>query len=117
MEDLIKEVKDFVKSTTSKGTKIILLSVTGSRGKDMNSVETSDYDCKVVVLYPLRDYILQNVKPVRRFETIFHKESQELEVSIISLLQVNQWCLHSNQAAYDILFTPIQPIKVQRIRH
>ena len=112
MENVQKIVEKFVKSKTPEGTEIVLLSVIGSRGKNLAS-KNSDYDCKVIVLHPKREYLLQKVKNIKRYETILEEENQELEITIISLLQMNQWCLESNPSANDILYTPIQRLKVQ----
>ena len=112
-------VSAYIYSKTPTQTKIILMSVVGSRGKNMSSGEASDYDLKVVVLYPTKHYLLQKIKPVikkdwptiQKCPQFDNLKVNELECSIICLHQFTQWCVLSNQAAYDILFTPIHLLK------
>merc|ERR1712141_618548 len=75
--EYIKEtVLNLLKSKTPVGTEIIVMSVTGSRGKHLAS-EDSDYDIKVIVTYPLHYYMLQKVESaikVKSFENPKNKD-------------------------------------------
>ena len=109
--EYIKEaVLNLLKSKTPVGTKIIVMSVTGSRGKNLAS-EDSDYDIKVIVTYPLHYYMLQKVESAIKVKSFENPKNKDIEVTIISLHNFIQWCLFSNPAAHDVLYTPIQLMK------
>lgn len=107
-------ITSLVESRTPPQTKILLMAVVGSRGKRLSSEDIdSDYDVKVVVLYPKKHYLLQKTSDTKNM--VAHDASKygntDLEMTIISVLKFIQWCIESNQTAFDVLFTPIHMIK------
>ena len=107
-EDLFENhVTTIVSMNTPKNSEIKLIAVTGSRGKGMNSNE-ADYDIKVVVQYPIREYLCQSIKHVIKLESPAKFGNCEVEITLISVKTMLLWCVNSNLAILDILYSPLQ---------
>ena len=114
MASLENHIATLVEARTPPQTKILLMALGGSRGKKLSSEDTdSDYDAKVVVMFPKNYYLLQKGKDTSKMQA--HEASKyastDCELDIISVLKFIQWCVESNQAAFDILFSPIHLTK------
>ena len=114
MASLENHIATLVEARTPPQTKIILMALGGSRGKKLSSEDTdSDYDAKVVVMFPKNYYLLQKGKDTSKMQA--HEASKyastDCELDIISVLKFIQWCVESNQTAFDILFSPIHLTK------
>ena len=103
---LIETIEKIVDKITPHGTKILLMSCVGSRAKRLYS-ESSDYDVKIIVLYPFDHYLLQKVpsKAKPNFGQ-YQFDGNDLDLCVISLHQLLIWCVESNQMAIDILTSP-----------
>ena len=107
-KDLFEDhVTRIVNMNTPKNSEIKLIAVTGSRGKGMNSNE-ADYDIKVVVQYPIREYLCQSIKHVIKLESPAKFGNCEVEITLISVKTMLLWCVNSNLAILDILYSPLQ---------
>lgn len=79
-----------------------MISVIGSRAKDLSG-DKSDYDIRVIALYPVELYMLQRAPPTRKIKT--ELDGVEVEGTCICLQQALKWALETNPAIYDALYS------------
>ena len=82
-EDKKAQVLEILKSKLPQDATPVFASISGSRAKGLYGSQ-SDYDCKVIVIYPKRKYMLQKAENKKIAETI--KGQFNVEGTVIDIL-------------------------------
>lgn len=95
-----KKLYETIHEALPKDLKILFISLTGSRGKNMASSE-SDYDVKVIILNPHDKYLLQKPIKTREFNVKF--EGKSLEGTAKDILVAFEYALETNPFILEAL--------------
>ena len=95
---------EVIKAAVPQGAVPLFISVIGSRAKGLDG-EKSDYDVRVIVLYPIEVYMLQRAPATCRIKTDL--DGVEVEGSCVCLQQALRWALDTNPAIYDALYSVV----------